>query len=89
MTVPWLLMKSMIFRYLVEVLIDTGRRPEEACQLPWDCLDITADGHQVLIYTDSKNNRPNRRLPISVETADLIREHRENVRQRFPNTPLD
>lgn len=67
----------------------TGRRPEEACQLPWDCLDTTMDGHQVLIYTDSKNNRPNRRLPIGVETADLIREHRENVRQRFPNTPLD
>jgi integrase len=76
-------------RRIVEVLIDTGRRPEEACQLPWDCLDSTADGHQVLIYTDSKNNRPNRRLPISNETADLVREHRENVRQRFPNTPLD
>jgi integrase len=76
-------------RRIVEVLIDTGRRPEEACQLPWDCLDTTADGHQVLIYTDSKNNRPNRRLPISIETADLIREHRENVHQRFPNTPLD
>ncbi|MGX9901186.1 tyrosine-type recombinase/integrase [Arthrobacter sp. SA17] len=75
-------------RRIVEVLIDTGRRPEEACQLPWDCLDSTPDG-QVLIYTNSKNNRPNRRLPISVETADLIREHRENVRQRFPNTPLD
>lgn len=75
-------------RRIVEVLIDTGRRPEEACQLPWDCLDTTADGHQVLIYTDSKNNRPNRRLPISNETADLVREHRENVRQRFPNTPL-
>lgn len=76
-------------RRIVEVLIDTGRRPEEACQLPWDCLDTTAEGHQVLIYTDSKNNRPNRRLPISIETANLIREHRENVRQRFPNTPLD
>lgn len=76
-------------RRIVEVLIDTGRRPEEACQLPWDCLDTTVDGHQVLVYTDSKNNRPNRRLPISVETADLIREHRENVRQRFPNMPLD
>ncbi|MEA5456930.1 tyrosine-type recombinase/integrase [Sinomonas sp. JGH33] len=76
-------------RRIVEVLIDTGRRPEEACQLPWDCLDATADDQQVLIYTDSKNNRPNRRLPISAETAELIRGHRENVRQRFPNTPLD
>ena len=76
-------------RRIVEVLVDTGRRPEEACQLPWDCLDTTTKGHQVLIYTDSKNDRPNRRLPISVETANLIREHRENVRKRFPNTPLD
>ena len=76
-------------RRIVEVLIDTGRRPDEACQLPWDCLDTTADGQHILIYTDSKNNRPNCRLPISAETADLIREHREHVRQRFPNTPLD
>ena len=60
-------------RRIVELLIDTGRRPEEICQLPWDCLDTTGAGH-VLIYTDIKNNRPKLRLPIGAETAAVIRE---------------
>jgi len=76
-------------RRIVEILIDTGRRPEEVCQLPWDCLDTSADGKQVLIYTDSKNNRPNQRLPLSDETAQLVRSHRDEVSRRFPHRPID
>jgi integrase len=75
-------------RRIVEILIDTGRRPEEVCQLPWDCLRTSADGKQVLIYTDSKNNRPNQRLPLSDETAQLIRGYRDDVSRRFPRTPI-
>lgn len=36
------------FRVAAELLIDTGRRPEEICRLPWDCLAISADGKSVL-----------------------------------------
>jgi hypothetical protein len=45
-------------RRLVELMIDTGRRPDELCQLPWTCLERDGDDKPVLIYTDSKNHRP-------------------------------
>jgi hypothetical protein len=41
-------------RVVVEVLMDTGRRPDEICQLPLDCLERDGDGKYVLIYTDYK-----------------------------------
>ena len=45
-------------RRITELLIDTGRRPDEICALAWDCLERDASGSPVLIYTDAKNNRP-------------------------------
>jgi hypothetical protein len=50
-------------RRMIELLVDTGRRPDEICKLPIDCLTRDEDDKAVLIYTDSKNNRPDRRLP--------------------------
>jgi integrase len=76
-------------RRIVELLIDTGRRPDEVCTLPWDCLDRDDNGKPVLVYTDSKNNRPGRRLPIAQDTAQLIGVQKNEARQRFPHTPLD
>ncbi len=75
-------------RRIVELLIDTGRRPDEVCTLAWDCLDRDDDGKPVLVYTDLKNNRPGRRLPIAQATAQLIGVQKDEVRQRFPHTPL-
>jgi integrase len=76
-------------RRIVELLIDTGRRPDEICTLAWDCLDRDDNGKPVLVYTDSKNNRPGRRLPIAEDTAQLVGVQKSEVRQRFPHTPLD
>src|SRR6266511_1943838 len=67
----------------------TGRRPDEVCTLPWDCLDRGESGKPVLVYTDSKNNRPGRRLPIAETTAQLIGVQKNETRQRFPHTPPD
>ena len=75
-------------RVAVQLLIDTGRRPAEVCLLPWDCLDQDRDGKYALIYTDFKNNRVGRRLAISDATAELIIEHKQQVRERFPDTAL-
>ncbi|MDT5304230.1 MAG: hypothetical protein QOG79_7914, partial [Mycobacterium sp.] len=47
-------------RIAVRLLIDTGHRPAEVCQLPWVCLDQDRDGKYALIYTDFKNNRDGR-----------------------------
>jgi integrase len=71
---------------MIEVLIDTGRRPDEICKLPLDCFTRDDSGKPVLIYTDSKNNRPDRRLPIAEATARVIADQQADVRQRFPDT---
>ncbi|WP_198539952.1 tyrosine-type recombinase/integrase [Streptomyces sp. CT34] len=75
-------------RVATEILIDTGRRPDEICRLPWDCLVTSADGKTVLIYHDYKNNRPGRRLPIADATAEVVRTQQRAVQARFPDTPL-
>lgn len=75
-------------RIAVEVLIDTGRRPDEVQKLRWDCLRTDDDGKDVLICDDFKNNRLGCRLPISDRTAALITEQKARVRQRYPQTPV-
>jgi len=75
-------------RLAVELLIDTGRRPDEICALGWDCLDYDEDRSPVLVYDNYKNARLGRRLPISQATAELIVDQKERVRARFPDTSL-
>jgi hypothetical protein len=72
----------------IELLIDTGRRPDEACELAYDCLAFDNDGKPVLIYGNSKENRPQRQLPLHRATADLIRVQQARVRSRYPHTPV-
>ena len=74
-------------RVAVELLIDTGRRPGEICNLPFDCLDWDPDGSPVLVYDNRKNNRLGRRLPIGAATATLIAAQQQRVRTRFPHAP--
>jgi hypothetical protein len=71
----------------IELLIDTGRRPDEACELDYDCLACDNDGKPVLVYCDSKENRPQRQLPLHQATADLIRGQQARVRSRYPDVP--
>ncbi|MDD4865612.1 MAG: site-specific integrase [Mycobacterium sp.] len=73
-------------RRMIELLIDTGRRPDEICKLRIDCLVRDDADKAVLIYTDSKNNRPNRRLPIAEATARIILDQQAEVRERFPDS---
>jgi integrase len=73
-------------RVAVELLIDTGRRPEEICRLNVDCLERDGDGQPVLIYDNLKMNRLGRRLPIAADTAALIVAQQERVRAAFPHT---
>ncbi|MDP7733062.1 tyrosine-type recombinase/integrase [Mycobacterium sp. TY813] len=75
-------------RTAVELAIDTGRRPEEICELDFDCLTRDDDGQPVLIYDNHKANRPARRLPISEQTADVIIAQQQRVRARYPHTPI-
>jgi integrase len=74
-------------RIAIELLIDTGRRPDEICQLKLDCLDRDSDGKPVLVYDNIKNNRKDRRLPVAAATAALIEQQQRRVRARFPDEP--
>lgn len=76
------------FRIAVELLIDTGRRPDEICRLPWDCLHVDASGKYTLVYTDWKNNRAGRRLPIPDATAAIISGQKQAVHDAFPDLPV-
>jgi integrase len=73
-------------RVAVELLIDTGRRPEEICGLAFDCLHRDSDDTPVLVYDNTKANRLGRRLPIPEATATLITAQQQRVRARYPNT---
>jgi len=59
-------------RTAVVLAIDTGRRPEEICNLAFDCLARDDDGLPVLVYDNYKANRAARRLPISEQNATVI-----------------
>ncbi|WP_199199038.1 site-specific integrase [Amycolatopsis sp. CA-128772] len=74
-------------RIAVELLIDTGRRPDEICQLKLECLERDGDGKPVLIYDNIKANRKDRRLPIPGATAAVIEKQQQRVRDRFPDEP--
>ena len=57
-------------RVAAELIIDTGRRPDEICALPWDCLEYDEPGHEpVLVYFNHKSARQGRRLPVAQATA--------------------
>jgi integrase len=78
---------SRRMRAAVELLIDTGRRPEEVCTLGFDCLDRDSDGAPVLVYDNHKAARLGRRLPVSEATARLVTAQQAWTRARFPRTP--
>ena len=71
----------------IELLMDTGRRPDEIARLPFDCLTSDADGSPVLVYDNHKNARNGRRLPIGQATASVIASQQQRARARFPASP--
>ncbi|MFD8340545.1 hypothetical protein ACFV42_49415 [Streptomyces solisilvae] len=79
---------SREFRVATELMIDTGRRPDEICRLPWDCLRKAPDSSIILVYNNFKAHRLGRKLPIGNATAAVITDQQERVRRRFPDTPV-
>ena len=76
-------------RAAAELMIDTGRRPDEVCALPWDCLEYDEPGREpVLVYFNHKSARDGRRLPVAQATAGLILAQKARVREMFPGAPL-
>ncbi|MEJ8652669.1 hypothetical protein WKI65_32540 [Streptomyces sp. MS1.AVA.3] len=59
-------------RLSVELLMDTGRRPEEICRLDLNCLTRDTQDKPVLLYNNWKEQRIGRQPPIHEPTAGLI-----------------
>ena len=86
---PWRTCRAGRVRVAAELIIDTGRRPDEICALRWDCLEYDEPGHQpVLVYFNHKAARQGRRLPIAQATAGLIIAQKTRARELFPGTSL-
>jgi integrase len=79
---------STSMRTAIELAIDTGRRPEEICDLGFDCLAHEADGSPVLVFDNHKAGRLRRRLPIGANTAKVITAQQQRVQARYPHTPV-
>nr|WP_240963393.1 tyrosine-type recombinase/integrase [Antrihabitans stalactiti] len=70
---------------IYQLLRDTGRRPGEITALRRNCLDTDPAGDPVLIYTNSKANRVNRRLHITTDTAQVVKAWRAQVSTLRPD----
>ncbi len=79
---------SASMRTAIELAIDTGRRPEEICDLAFDCLAREPDGLAVLVFDNHKAGRLGRRLPIGATTAGVITTQQQLVQARYPHTPV-
>jgi len=76
------LMHQTIYR----ILRDTGRRPGEVVSLRVGCIEII-DGQHNLIYDNHKAGRMRRRLPITTDTAEVVRTwQRRRARLSTPDT---
>jgi integrase len=82
-------------RIAVELLADTGRRPNEICILTWDCIDHDSEVDEsgppdklaVLVHDMPKVARTGCRLPIDEQTAGLIATQKRRMRARYPDAP--
>jgi integrase len=88
-------MHGLTTRRAIELLADTGRRPNEICILTVDCLDYDTELDEtgaeqklgVLVHDMPKVARTGCRLPIDHATVELIRVQKQAVRARYPDTP--
>ncbi|NMN99015.1 tyrosine-type recombinase/integrase [Antrihabitans stalactiti] len=76
---------ALMRQTIYQLLRDTGRRPGEITALRRNCLDTDPAGDPVLIYTNSKANRVNRRLHITTDTAQVVKAWRAQVSTLRPD----
>ena len=88
-------MHGLTTRRAIELLADTGRRPNEICILTIDCLDYDTEHDDsgaerklgVLVHDMPKVARRGCRLPIDQTTVELIVAQKRAIRARYPDTP--
>ena len=64
-------------RVAVEIIIDTGRRPEEICRLELDCLNRDGRAAPSWSTATGRSSGSGGELPIHEATAELIRDQQD------------
>src|ERR687887_527394 len=88
-------MHGLTTRRAIELLADTGRRPNEICIIRIDCLDFDTERDEtgaeqklgVLLHDMPKVARTGCRLPIDQASVELILAQKRAVQARYPATP--
>jgi len=70
---------ALMYQTMYLIFRNTGRRLTEVMSLRKDCLREKEAGQFFLIYSNHKEHRLNRRLPIDESTAVVIRRWHEHV----------
>ncbi|MBY8861227.1 site-specific integrase [Nocardia sp. CA2R105] len=73
---------ARMYQTVYKILRDTGRRPSEVCSLKRTCMEWV-DGKPTLIYDNRKRRRMGRRLPIHLDTVQVIQDWLDYV-DRLP-----
>ncbi|MFF0062705.1 tyrosine-type recombinase/integrase [Streptomyces sp. NPDC005279] len=71
---------KLMMQTAYQVLRDTGRRPIEIASLRLKCL-VTCEGESTLIWDNHKKRRYGRELPVTAETAEVIKTWQSRRRQ--------
>jgi integrase len=73
-------------RALVVVLIETGLRANDACQLAFDTLVPDSGGGPCLRFLNAKMGAE-QLVPLSAKAAAAVRDQQDHLRLRWPNGP--
>jgi integrase len=73
-------------RALVVVLIETGLRANDACQLAFDALVADSGGGPCLRFLNAKMGAE-QLVPLSAKAATAVRDQQKHLRHRWPNGP--
>ena len=73
-------------RALVVVLIETGLRANDACQLAFDALVADSGGGPCLRFVNAKMGAE-QLVPLSAKAAAAVRDQQDHLRLRWPDGP--
>lgn len=77
-----------MYRCVLELLMETGRRPDEIVTLSTDCLVQDRHGGWLLRYTAHKTGGATKELPVETPVVDSIRRWQAIRNERGIHSPL-
>ena len=79
-----------VFVHLLHTAANYGRRTNEVCSLRANTIqEQPGTGHPGILYANFKSGREAVLLPIDRQSRDALHSWIQELRRRYPNTPLD